>query len=106
LYKRNMSPTQRSLKYLREQGLKPWVVEVWNPWARIRQDLYGCIDILALGNQKTYAIQCTSTGVSSRIKKIQESPYFQDMKDSGWEIWVMGWSKGTNGRYKVRIEIL
>ena len=106
MYKRNMSPTQRSLAYLRKQGLEPWVVEKWNPWAKIRQDLYGCVDILALGNKKTYAIQCTSTGVSSRIKKIQESKYFPLMKECGWEIWVMGWSKGSNGRYKVRIEIL
>jgi len=25
-----MSPTQRSLKLLREQGYKPWIVEHWN----------------------------------------------------------------------------
>ncbi len=30
MYKRNMSPTQRSLKLLREQGYKPWIVEHWN----------------------------------------------------------------------------
>lgn len=100
------SPTQRTLAYLRSIGLKPWVVETWNPWAKIRQDLYGCIDIIAIGNEKTYAVQCTSTGVSARIKKVRESEFFDEMKKSKWEVWVVGWSKQTNGRYKMRIEIL
>ena len=33
-----LSPTQRSLEYLREQGYHVEIVEKWNHWARIRQD--------------------------------------------------------------------
>ena len=45
---------------LRDQGYKVWITEHWNPWARIRQDLFGCIDLLAIGNGETLAVQTTS----------------------------------------------
>jgi hypothetical protein len=43
-----MSPTQRTLAECRKRGWVCQVVEKWNPHARIRQDLFGCIDIVAL----------------------------------------------------------
>lgn len=45
------SPTQRTLAYLRGAGY-PLVqgVERWNPHARIRQDLFGIIDVVAVGS--------------------------------------------------------
>src|SRR5271167_4627948 len=43
-----ISPTQRSLKLLRERGWTCQVVERWNQWAKVRQDLFGCLDILAI----------------------------------------------------------
>lgn len=98
-----MSPTQRSLKYLRDQGMKPWVCEYWNSFARKRVDLFGCIDILCIGNGETWAVQTTSTGVSSRVKKIQESEYFPVMLESGWRVFVHGWSKNTKGKMKHRV---
>ena len=98
-----MSPTQRSLKYLRDQGMKTWIVETYNHFARKRVDLYGCIDILAIGNGETWAVQTTSTGVSSRVKKIQESEYFPVMLESGWRVFVHGWSKNTKGEMKHRV---
>jgi hypothetical protein len=36
-----MSPTQRSLAHLRRLGYQARVVERWNPFARVRQDLFG-----------------------------------------------------------------
>ena len=39
-----ITPTQRTLKHMRERGYTCQVVEHWNPFARIRQDLYGFID--------------------------------------------------------------
>ena len=41
------SPTARSLELLRELGYTAKVVEHWNQYAKIRQDLFG-VDILAL----------------------------------------------------------
>lgn len=99
-----MTPTQRSLAYLREEGYTVAIVERWNPHARIRQDLFGFIDLLAIRKGETLAVQVTSTGVSSRIKKIMESDYLPKVRDAGWRILVHGWRKNSKGRYVLRIE--
>lgn len=47
----SLSPTQRTLRYLKEQGRICAIVERYNPHAGmfgIRQDLFGIIDIIAL----------------------------------------------------------
>lgn len=99
-----MTPTQRSLAYLREQGYTVAITEKWNPHARIRQDLFGFIDLLAIRKGETLAVQVTSTGVSSRIKKIMESDYLPKVRDAGWRIIVHGWRKNSKGRYVLRVE--
>ena len=78
-----MTPTQRSLAYLREQGYTVAIVERWNPFARIRQDLFGFVDLLAIRKGETLAVQTTSTNVSERIKKIQDSEYLPKITPSG-----------------------
>ena len=67
-----VSPTSKALKWLRESGLHPGVVEHWNAFARKRVDLWGFIDIIAIrdGDPIRY-IQVTSwTNVNARIQKI------------------------------------
>lgn len=89
-----MSPTQRSLKHLREQGYRVAVVEKWNPHARIRQDLFGFIDLIALKGPETLAVQSTSRGnVSARVKKITEAEALADVRKANWRIVVHGWGK-------------
>lgn len=99
-----MTPTQRSLALLREEGYTVAIVEKWNPHVRIRQDLFGFIDLLAIRKGETLAVQTTSTGVSSRIKKIMESEYLPKVRDAGWRIVVHGWRKNSKGRYVLRVE--
>jgi len=98
------SPTQRSLAHLREEGYVVAIVERWNPHARIRQDLFGFIDLLAIRKGETLAVQVTASGVSARIKKIMESDYLNAVRDAGWRIVVHGWRKNSKGRYVLRIE--
>ena len=87
-----MSPTQRSLKHLREQGYIAEVVERWNAFARIRQDLFGCIDILALRDSETLAVQTTSWAhVPDRARKVAANPALPAMQAAGWRIEVHGW---------------
>jgi hypothetical protein len=46
-----MSPTGRTLAHLRKLGFpRVQVVEHWNPHARVRQDLFSCLDVLAIGS--------------------------------------------------------
>lgn len=97
------SPTQRSLALLREKYPLVQVVEKWNPHARIRQDLYGIIDILCVGDRETVAVQTTSgSSVSARVKKMTDSPALPHLREAGWRILVHGWTKRANGKYELR----
>lgn len=98
-----MTPTQRTLAECRKRGWRAAVVEKWNPHARIRQDLFGCVDILCLDDGDTIAIQATSgSNVSSRVRKITESEALPDMRAAGWTILVWGWRKNAKGRWVLR----
>ena len=98
------SPTQRSLALLRERGFQAEVTERWNPFARIRQDLFGWVDILALGNGQTLAVQTTSrSNMASRAQKIAESPVLPEAISAGWSIEVHGWDRDSKGHWRVKI---
>ncbi len=96
------SPTQRSLALLRERGYTAAVVERWNPYAKIRQDLFGCIDVVAVGNGETVGVQaCHYSDVSKRLEKIGNAEALPAIRAAGWRLLVMGWHK-VKGRYVVR----
>lgn len=91
------SPTSLTLRKLREDGYTAQVVEVWNPHARIRQDLFGFIDVLAVKGTETLAVQATSApNVSSRVNKIADSPLIAAVREAGWTVVVWGWAKKSN----------
>ena len=92
-----MTPTQRTLKLLRDDGWLAEVVERWVPGANIRKDLFGWVDIVALRDGETLAVQCTSyTNISARVKKIADSETVAQVRKAGWLIWVIGWRKVNN----------
>lgn len=92
-----ISPTTLTLKHLRDQGYTAEVVEHWNSHARIRQDLFGFVDVLAVKGDETLAVQTTSAAnVSTRINKIAASPHVGAVRDAGWTIRVHGWAKVKN----------
>lgn len=99
-----VSPTQRSLEYLREQGYHVEVVEKWNPWARIRQDLWGWCDLLAIRKGEVLAVQVTASAVANRIKKIQESLTVPIVRDAGIRIEVHGWRQNSKKEWVLRVE--
>ena len=96
------SPTQLTLKHLRKLGYTATVVEHWNPHAFVRQDLFGFVDVLAVGNGETVAVQATSyTNVSSRVNKITDHENVAEVRKAGWKIFVHGWKKVKN-RWELR----
>lgn len=98
-----MTLTQRTVKMMRDQGYTVDVVESYNAYTRRKKDLFGCIDLLCIGNGETIAIQVTSkSNMSARIKKIEASDALPEMLRSKWRILVHGWWKGTNGRYQLK----
>lgn len=96
------SPTQRTLKHLRDAGYPlVQVVERWNPHARIRQHLFGIIDVVAVG-EDIVGVQATSaSNVSKRVTKITESPALPILRKAGIRVLVHGWRK-IRGRWQLR----
>ena len=95
-----VSPTQRTLKRLRDSGDYPLIaiVEHWNAFAKIRQDLFGIIDLLAIDNKgNTVGLQITSySNISARIKKMESSDAISHLRDANWVLLVEGWHKKNN----------
>lgn len=91
------SPTQRSLALLRKEGYTAQVVERYSMYARVRIDLFGCIDIVAIkpGVPGVLGVQTTSRGnQSARTKKAKAIPELQVWLGCGNSFEVHGWAKG------------
>lgn len=106
--KSKTSPTQRSLKLLRDRGYKVGVVEHWNAYVGIRQDLFGFIDLIAVKEgEPVLAVQTTSyANTSAREKKIRSIPESEVWLKAGGAIEVHGWKHTPHGkvlRWTVRV---
>ncbi len=102
-HKSSVSPTRRTLEALRSEGWVAAVVEHWNPFAGIRQDLFGFADVIAYDRERVLLVQCTdATSVSKRVAKLEESPLAISWAEGPMrrlEVW--GWSKrGLRGEKK------
>lgn len=91
-----MTPTARTLEKCRELGWEAEVVERWLPFSKVRKDLFGFIDIVAITPHGILGIQTTSrSNVSARMRKIteQHAATLRDWKAAGGHIEVWGWGK-------------
>ena len=111
-----ITPTQRTMAALRQQGLKCAIVEKRVPanteWGSITRDLFGIIDIIALSRSTREIIGVQSTGQAfAEHRRKLEGPQKQDCIDwlycrGGLQLW--GWRKlvakkkdGTYGKKKI-----
>lgn len=114
--KMSVSATQRTLKELRKNGWTCGIVEKWNQFAHIRQDLFGFIDIVAMkpGHQ-ILAVQCTTGAHHPEHKaKILAEPRALIWLKAGGRIDLVSWAKhkkvGIDGKktkqdvYTMRVE--
>lgn len=87
-----MSPMERSLKKLREDGYECFITE---HFARgLRHDLFGWCDIICLREGEVLAVQVTSRGnIAARVKKITVSPTLPFVRRAGIRVVVHGWGK-------------
>ena len=89
-----MSPTARSLKYLREEGFTAQVVERFNPYAKVRVDLFGIFDIIAMGDETIVGIQVTSgSNHSAHRDKMNKSKELGEWIQCGGIAVIHSWSK-------------
>jgi len=91
-----ITPTQRTLKAMREQGRICGIVEKFNTHVGkfgIRQDLFGFIDIIAIDPvDGIIAIQSCGSSISAHVKKLLEERndiVYEWLKFSKLELW--GW---------------
>lgn len=97
-----MSPTQRSLAHLKQLGYQAKVVEKWNPFAKIRQDLFGA-DLLALKVGEPVLVVQATTGSNhaARRTKLEAAGFIQLWKGAGAVLEVWSWAKlGPRGSRK------
>src|SRR5688572_29286944 len=97
------SPTKRALRDLKSLGFVAAVVERFNRFANKRQDLLGCIDILAIyPGVGIVGVQVTSGAnhAARRTKSLAE-PRLRAWLESGGRFEVWSYSKrGGRGRAK------
>lgn len=91
-------PLQHSLALLRKDPRWRDVrrVESWSPFPPPghRSDLYGIVDVLALGYDETLAVQCSTVkGFSAHRRKIEAEPMTIVLLEAGWGIELHGWHK-------------
>ena len=108
-----ISPTQRTLKSMREQGRLCGIVERFIQYGKFgnRSDLFGFIDIIAIDpTQGIVAIQSCGQDFSGHVKKLTEErneAVYEWLKHAPCELW--GWRKvklsrgGKAMRWKPRI---
>lgn len=108
------SPTQRSMKHLRDNGWHPVIVERWDHFAKIRRDLFGFADIIAMreGDKPILVQTTTGSNMAARREKILASDVAALCLRSGFRIVLHGWRKvkvkrgGLAMRWEVREEEL
>lgn len=98
------SPTQRTIKALKELGFTCQIVEYWSPFAKRRIDLFNCIDIVAVKEGVgIIGVQTTSAdNHSARMNKARETPAIAEWLRAGarFEVWSWG-VKGARGKRKL-----
>lgn len=93
------SPTSRTLRLLKDEGYIAQVAEKFNPWAKVRIDLFGFIDVVAMksGEKGILGVQTTSgANLSARIKKALALPQFELWLLTGNRVEFHGWRKLKN----------
>lgn len=100
-----MTPTARTLKVLKAEGWHCAKVEAWNPWCKMRHDLYGMFDYLALRPGKIVGVQITSgSNHAARVKKLAASDLLPIWLSTGQGAQVRSWTKSKRtGKWAERI---
>jgi len=121
---KSTSPTKRTLAECRKRGYVVQVVERWNPHAKVRVDLFGVIDLLAIvplsptdalvppiGGEPSgiLAIQaCAGDSHAARRDKILAETRAKQWVDAGGQLELWSWSvRGAAGkakRWTLRVE--
>lgn len=114
--KSSLSPTQRTIRALKNEGTICGIVEKFNPHVGphgIRQDLFGFLDVIALSPNGIIGVQCCAgSGHAAHKAKILANEVAPEWLKSGGRIQIWSWSKkklkrgGVAMRWQPRMEEL
>lgn len=95
---KGLSPTQRTLRELRQRGTIAGIVERFNQYAGpfgVRQDLFGFIDLVALSPDRgIIGVQCCArNGHKAHRIKILENEVAPEWLKTGGKIEIWSWGK-------------
>jgi hypothetical protein len=87
------------------------IVERWVPGTsggnRVRRDLFGILDLVGIREGLTVGVQTTTKGqMSTRARKIADSPSLDGLRRAGWRIVVHGWHQPNGPRTRYALEEL
>ncbi len=106
------SYVQRTLEWLRSEGIKYGVSSWYNCYTKRRHDLFGVFDyvgIRELGGtlvtvptsrlitRQLIGIQVCGTDFQPHVRKIKASLYAKWWYEGGGEIWLIGWRELKSG---------
>lgn len=95
-------PMQRIIALMKKKGYTTAIAEHFNPWGRVRVDLFGFIDLCCIqeGVCGVLAIQTTSSSnISARKIKIEVLPAAKTWLKTENGLWVIGFRKNSKGRW-------
>lgn len=108
---------QRSIAYLRARGFTVADCEKWVPGPPAgvdvgdadrktfghRSDMFGCLDLVALGTGETIGVQVTSIGARDQhIEKIFRAPDYRALIAAGWKVHLHAWEK-VGSRWQLQV---
>jgi len=93
-----LSPTQRTMKLLRDQGVTCWPVERFISLPNrhgYRVDLFSIIDLLAISQHTTLGIQSCGSGFSAHLNKltVEKSAESIEWLNGPRQLFLYGWRK-------------
>jgi hypothetical protein len=93
-----MNPTQRTLKYYRDQGyicevVERWIINPRHPAGGFRKDYLGIIDIIAIKGEETLGIQSCGQAFAEHDRKILAEPNTEEWLAGGRGLVLIGWRK-------------
>jgi hypothetical protein len=99
-----MTPTQRALADLKRLGFQAAILEKWNAYARVRQDVWGFADLLACREGCGIMLVQVTSGANhaARRAKILAEPRVRPWLESGGRVEVWSYRRaGAAGKRKV-----
>lgn len=103
-----MSPTARTLTFLRRAGYLAVVVESWIPHVNRRRDLFGCADVLAVHPRDGIflLVQVTTAAhLAHRLAKAKRRPELALWLRAGGKFECHGWFCQGGGWHVRRVEV-